>query len=432
MRGMCWGAPLVFVLKKHNAVSFLKIKATPTSTKCSKHADQHCKHYCENCDIPVCIACVSSGKHKDHKFSDIHEKLSSKTQSLQNDLEELETIIYPRYDEMSSDVQTEKAKVETNYGKLTTAADQQGKVLHREITAIVNKRKSDIEEMKKKHLSILNKNSDEITQKITELKHIVSDLKSILKSNDVSLTSTYKSMNSEFRITPLKVRVTLPSFSPRQINKNELSEIFGSLSLLPITKEDGNTIQSPAAASSPPVKPLLDEPRLTATIDTGYELQFSVNCHSEEQLWTCGGNKIMKLLNLQGKLLASIQTCSEYWPRDIAITRGGYLVYTDINKTVNLVKDEQIQTVIRLQGWRPFNVCSTSDDDFLVTMIRDDYKQYKVVRYSGSKETQTIQFDDRGRPLYSSDRYYSTYITENRNLDICVSDRAAGAVVVVN
>ncbi|XP_056002641.1 E3 ubiquitin-protein ligase TRIM71-like [Ostrea edulis] len=425
----CVGKHISDSSKDHNVVPYLRRKS-PNYSKCPTHPDKHCDLHCEKCEIPVCSTCALFGKHKGHDVSDIQEKLSAKTRSLQKDLEELETRIYPRYEEMASDVQTEKAELETKYGKLTTTTDQQGEILHREITAIVNQRKSDIAEMKNKHLSTLNKNTEEITQKMAELKQIMSDLKSILKSNDVSLTSTYKSRNSEFRTLPPKV--TVPSLSAQKINKNQLNEMFGSLPPLSINTEHGDTMKSAEAVSSPPVKPLLDEPRLTATIDTGYSYLTSVSCLSEDQVWTCSQfNETMKLLNLQSKLLTSIQTKSGDKPRDITVTRDGDLVYTDPNNnTVNLIKNKQIQTVITLQGWYPLNVCSTASDDLLVTMISDDGEQSKVVRYSGSTEKQSIQFDDQGRPLYSSGGY--KYLSENKNLDICVADYRATAVVVVN
>ncbi|XP_055999050.1 E3 ubiquitin-protein ligase Midline-1-like [Ostrea edulis] len=417
--------------KRHKVVPFLHRKST-NYHKCPDHADKHCEIYCEKCGVPVCSTCALFGKHKGHDVSDILEKFSAKTESLQKDLEELETRIYPRYKEMASNVETEKAELETKYGRLTTDADEQGEILHREITAIVNRQKSAIAEMKTKHLDALNKNTEEITQKMAELKQIMSDLKSILKSNDVSLTSTYKSRNSQFRTLPPKVRVTLPSFSPQKINKGQLNEMFGYLPPLSINTEHGDTMKSAEAVSSPPVKPLLDEPRVTATIDTGHRPLYSVSCLSEDQVWTSGYNETMKLLNLQSELLTSIQTKSGRRPTDIAVTRDGDLVYTDYHdKTINLIKNKQIQTMITLQGWRPLYVCCTAGNDLLVTMYSDDVKQSKVVRYSGSTEKQSIQFDDQGRPLYSSDNN-TKYLSENKNLDICVADLSASAVVVVN
>nr|XP_022286582.1 tripartite motif-containing protein 3-like [Crassostrea virginica] len=60
-------------------------------------------------------------------------------------------------------------------------------------------------------------------------------------------------------------------------------------------------------------------------------------------------------------------------------------------------------------------------------MFIGDETQSKVFRYSGS----TVKQTDDGQPLYSGN-YGHKYITENRNLDICVADSEAGAVVVVN
>ncbi|XP_061177618.1 uncharacterized protein LOC133186378 [Saccostrea echinata] len=429
---VCVGKHLSDSSKRHNVVPYKHRTSTPYYPKCPNHTQKHCELYCEKCDIPVCSTCLSSGKHKGHDLSDALQKLSSVTKKLEKDLKELEERIYPTYEEITSNLKSENVNLEKHYEKLTTAVTKHGEDWHREINTIVNKQKSEIDEMKTKHLAALNKQENEIKQITFDIKQCILDLKKILDSNDVSMASTYISKNAEFKSLPPKVNVSLPSFSPHQINTEQLHQMFGSLSALSITTEEqGYTMKTPEAVSCPPVKPLLDEPELVTTIDTGYNRLYSITCLSDEEIWTCGDDIITKLYNLRGKLLKSIQTKSGKRPYDIAVTRSGDLVYTDpYTRAVNIVKNDQIKEVIRLQGWTPYYICSTSFDYLLVTMNSVDNKQSKVVRYSGSTEKQTIQFDSEGKPLYSSDYY--KYISENRNLDICVADRGAKAVVVVN
>ena len=99
-------------------------------------------------------------------------------------------------------------------------------------------------------------------------------------------------------------------------------------------------------------------------------------------MWTRGAtDNILRLYNLQGELLRSVQTKSGNVSWDIAVTRSGDLVYSDPeDRSLNLVRRTQIQRLITLRRWTPHNLCSTSYGDLLVSITNNDGKQTKVMR----------------------------------------------------
>ncbi|XP_065938711.1 uncharacterized protein [Magallana gigas] len=426
----CVGNHLLDQSREHNVVPIEMRGSTP---KCSKHSLKICELHCEQCNIPICTLCVSSGEHLGHKQVDfILKSLEIKKKVLQKDLQELEISIYPKYREIASVIQIQKSDLNENSQKLSKVINRYAEDLHGEIDNMIQKLKSNLNEIDSKYVTVLDKREEEIKRTVFEITQSITDLKKLLNSNNISNVSAYKSRNVEFRKLPPKLTVSLPSFTPQKINKERFYQQFGSLSASSIkTEERGYTMESFVAESSPPDRPLIDVPQFITDIKTECKELRCVSCLSDEDIWTCGGDNIMRLYNLQGKMVKSVKTKSGNAPRDIAMTRSGDLVYTDHgDRTVNIVKNTQIQTLIRLEGWCPLYICTSSTGDLLVIMQSDGDERTKVVRYFGSTETQSIQYDDKGRSLYSSG--YCKYISENRNLDICVSDCRASAVVVVN
>nr|XP_022305515.1 uncharacterized protein LOC111112356 [Crassostrea virginica] len=98
----------------------------------------------------------------------------------------------------------------------------------------------------------------------------------------------------------------------------------------------------------------------------------------------------MKLYNMQGKLLKSVQAKSRNVPKDIAVTQSGDLVYADYDeRSINL----------------------------------RDYKQTKVVCYSRSTEQQTIQKYDQAGSATDSQSNIPTSDFINHRIHIIDQDQ---------
>lgn len=58
------------------------------------------------------------------------------------------------------------------------------------------------------------------------------------------------------------------------------------------------------------------------------------------------------------------------------MTKSGNLVYTDYDdRTVNILKNTQIQEVIKFEEWRPYGVCISFSGDIFVIIDSCDKKK---------------------------------------------------------
>lgn len=210
-------------------VPFEKQRSTPIYSKCPNHSTEQCKIFCKLCDIPICLHCAS-GKHLGHEAVSILKSFEAKKKVIQRDLTDLEKLIYPKYQDIASSIQVQKDDWSKNSLILTTAIDKQGEGLHREIDSIIQKIKSELDEMDSRVLPILIKQTDEITRTISKITQIIAGLKKLLNSIDASNVSVNKSRYAEFRRLPLNLTVSLSSFTPQEINNEQNFQQVGFLS----------------------------------------------------------------------------------------------------------------------------------------------------------------------------------------------------------
>eukprot|EP00105_Crassostrea_gigas_P034991 XP_019919139.1 PREDICTED: uncharacterized protein LOC109617450 [Crassostrea gigas] len=416
---------------KHTIVPFHERRSTLIYPKCDTYSNNYCELHCKDCRSFVCSSCIASEQHIGHRFAEVKHEYETKKEIIKKDQVELGNSISPKYEEIALKLEKQLANMDGGYEKITTEISKQGEEWHREIDIIINKMKTEINDIKLKHESILKKYLNEIKQIQSLIKETLIALGEFETSTEMSPAIEYISKVKNVSKLPPRVNILPPKFIPKPINSENLYRFFGQIIPLANATQENKLSINQAKTS---VRELLDKPELVATVQTGYRNLCSVTCLNEELFWTHGCRSDIKCFNIKGNLLLTIKPKLGVYPNNIAVDNDGDLLYSDLStRAVYKVTDGQTEALIRLQGWVPNQLCFTSTGDLLVTMYSDDLyaSQSRVVRYSGLTEKQTIQFDDEGKHLYSGGSYMK-YITENRNHDICVADYKAGALGVVN
>ncbi|XP_062585763.1 uncharacterized protein LOC134247402 [Saccostrea cucullata] len=363
--------------------------------------------------------CTISEKHENHTFLNIFDIFKKKQSRFKSDLEKLKKVFAEKYKILLSDVEKQESELEADFKNLKTDISNQKKKWYIAIERHFNNLNSEIAKLENKHRDEMKRCKAKINQNIQKVEQNMEQINGILKSNNISKSLKFQT-DFEMEIIP-QVEIRLPTFSPLRVPEELVSMWIGSL------RFDADKI------TPRNIKQILPQPGIIASVGTQYTSNlYNVVGYTDRQIWTSGDDCSIKVFHSDQKaLLKTFSTLSGHRPESIAIISTGHLVYTYYHeRSVNILKDEENYHVIRLENWIPHGVCKTSSGRFLVIMISNDYKQSKVVRFVGFREKQTI-FAYRGIPLFSSGDFYR-YITENRNLDICVSDHGAGAVVVVN
>ena len=225
---VCVGEHILNESTEHKVVSIKQyLLICQKYPKCSRHSTNTCQLYCEDCIIPACVECFPSIEHQGHKFANLLKYVEAQKQVSQKDLQELESIL-TKHNEFASVIRNQKSNLDNTFEELKTSIDEHGEKLHKQVSDVVEKFKSDIIKTHENKSEALKNAEEKNDQAISCIEKCIFNPKEFQASADLGLAFEYKSRNVEFMNKPLKHNATLPKFVPNVIEKEKLSEQFGS------------------------------------------------------------------------------------------------------------------------------------------------------------------------------------------------------------
>ncbi|XP_061196333.1 E3 ubiquitin-protein ligase TRIM71-like [Saccostrea echinata] len=406
----------------HEIVKYGDRKFHLSFSNCKVHSGEKCTVKCQNCDVEVCLKCLS-GAHNGHRIIEMKDIVDEKKKLVEKDTAYLKDDIIPKFGKADTEIESKLATLNAKCDELEQSVTEHGQKWQRFIEEIVAKNKKDIAEMRENGIRKLKEYQKEIKNGLAGLHEISLQNKKISQSVNVSYITKYESNIQKFQKIPLHIELDLPTFVSKDIDRGKLYQDFGKL------KEP--KIQTEPIFRSNVSNELLDMAIEITSFSTGMMKLMRMACVNTEEVWITGRNKTITRFNIQGSVQKTVTSTCPNYPGDISISKEGHLLYTD---AVNQVINDVHQTTAHItapQGWKPVGLCCTQSGDLLVSMCTSNYKHYKIVRYEGQTIKQEIEKDDQGKPLYKGGENM-LFVTENNNGDICTSDCNARDVVVMN
>nr|XP_022307064.1 uncharacterized protein LOC111113256 isoform X2 [Crassostrea virginica]XP_022307065.1 uncharacterized protein LOC111113256 isoform X2 [Crassostrea virginica] len=404
--------------KRHEIVDFMNRKEGPILPECTSHDKTLCETFCNDCQEPKCVLCVTT-THKKHDFTDIKSIIEKFRKRITADVEEMENIILPKHKQTVGIGNSSK-----EFDKIINAIQDQEDNICKVVREIGSRLKDEVAKQKSEFEQKKNEVQSTVAKEREELDSVMKMNKSVLKSNDAKRILTYRSNNEQFRGGPKQMQISYPLFLSGNVNRNQLQVMFGSLQRSSNLATDGKH----------DMRKLMSNPVVVSTIQTPYGKKtklWRILCDEAGKMWIIGDDQKVYQINKNGSILKTVSVSDDVLALSLSV--GKELIFcTRTDTNVYRYDDKVVRTLVDLGQWLPRGLCHSANGDLLVSM-RSKYETHsRVVRYSGTTETMVIQNDRQGKPLLSVGVIYVLLLTENGNGDICVADNAGNAVVVVN
>ena len=405
--------------KRHEVVDFINKREELILPECKSHDKTLCEMYCNDCNEPMCVLCVTT-THKKHDITDIKSIIENFKKRIIADVEEMEISIRPKYKQTVGIGNSSK-----EFDRVMNAIQDQEDNICKVVREIGSRLKDEVAKQKSEFEQKKNEVQSTVAKEREELDSVMKMNKSILKSNDAKRILTYRSNNEQFRGRPKQMQISYPMFLSGNVNRNQLQVMFGSLQRSSNLATDGkHDMRKP-----------MSNPVVVSTIQTPYGKEtelWRILCDEAGKIWISGNDKKVYQIDQSGSIQKTVSVSNNVLALSLSVGKELIFPACWTDTKVYRYDGNVVRTVVDLGQWCPRGLCHSANGDLLVSMRSVDKTQSRVVRYSGTTETMVIQNDRQGGPLFSVGNQCVLQLTENGNGDICAADYAGKAVVVVN
>ncbi|XP_061168227.1 uncharacterized protein LOC133177138 [Saccostrea echinata] len=453
----------------HNIHSNSEIKSTKLEKVqgfCKHHSRNRYEVCCYDCRVPVCTTCIIDF-HNKHKMVNMSVLFEEDKAAIVDDIGEMRSKIYPEVELIVQAAKSTKESIPSRCQMVVQYLKGRAEKVKEQIDKFFEEAVIELQEMEKKDVKAFQEHIAQIDGILSRLQKTASLYEGQLHTRYESDLILFRRANpgiSSFRSIPDTLKYSPPFFKGGKMDKAKLSKFFGELQSSSIkhtkirkirqkTKRADtkaallssleNILSIPASSTVPtkatdqtPSKPISRSTSMTNSAKSvqhfkrSYSVLTSVNCVSPAKAWISGQHPDIKLMDLQSGECDTISTdCETTGPSDLTITKDYDIIFSDFydRSVKQLTIETKEMVVIFRTDWNPKGLCCGKEDEVFVCLVEN--QNGKVAKFKkGGELSQEFINDLDGNRLFEQ----PSYICQNSNFDLCISDTGKRAVIVLD
>ncbi|XP_060938195.1 E3 ubiquitin-protein ligase TRIM35-like [Limanda limanda] len=168
---------------------------------CSLHSEK-LRLFCLDHQQPVCVICIGSEKHTDHRFRPIDEAAQQHKKQLQETLEPLKEKLQS-FERVKVEFEQTAKHIKVQAGLTETQIKEQFKKLHRFLEEEEEDRMAALREEEEQKSQMMEKKIESLSRGITALSDTIRTTEDELRAEDVSFLLNYKAAVERVQQRPL-------------------------------------------------------------------------------------------------------------------------------------------------------------------------------------------------------------------------------------
>ncbi|XP_062585492.1 uncharacterized protein LOC134247167 [Saccostrea cucullata] len=238
--------------KNHEVVLYQQRKRQLPVEKCKIHPTKDVDMLCEECQVPLCSKCVTMGDHERHKFVDLEIVYAEKFALFQQEISKIHEYFLPTSQDLQKEIKKDSSEIKHIMDNIRTSMKTEGESLKSLVDTVISENMKQLDQIEQSLLEDLNTQDKTFDGYITYLNNLSKELHRCLSS-----TETQKLMSEEkpkIQSIPETTQPVTPGFTAGQYSKSDVTILLGKIHV-PNTKAEKREIRPIESVNNTAMKP---------------------------------------------------------------------------------------------------------------------------------------------------------------------------------